>query len=392
MDSQVGMISTKSIAEGDSRIVGLEYLKLQGATIYWANHELPWPGRANVTVSLIALRKGHWSSSVSLNGNHVPEITSRLTTESGSSAHKLDSNKGLCSDGIKIQGDGFIISDQERDFLISQDERNSTVTSRYITGIDLTQGIGGQPSAWIINFGRMNQVDAMAYREAFSVLEARVKPYRDSLTGQIHEKSFWKFWDKRESFFDGMRHSQKILACPSTAKYLIMTFIDLRWVPSHSIKLFSFDDFEHFSIMQSSIHEIWARVSAEKGLCLTDLYNMIHDADNSDADLQSVRELIEQNDRDVLNSYGWGDVPLEHDFHKVPYLSSRDNVRFTISERSRIEILDRLSRLNFQIYQQENSRVTPEATRKARSGKKRTNQEAGDLFNVDTAEMEAADD
>lgn len=432
--SQIGMISTKSIAEGDSRIVGLEYLKLQGATIYWANHELPWPGRANVTVSLIALRKGHWSSSVSLNGNNVPEITSRLTTESGSSAHKLDSNKGLCSDGIKIQGDGFIISEQERDFLISQDERNSTVVAPYITGIDLTQGVGGQPSAWIINFGRMNQADAMAYKEAFSVLEARVKPYRDSLTGQIHEKSFWKFWDKRESFFDGMRHSKKILACPSTSKYLIMTFIDRKWVPSHSIKLFSFDDFQNFSIMQSSIHEIWARfqsgkldqrlaynltkafgtfpwpkerplgtigkhlyefrmrVSAERDLCLTDLYNMIHDADNSDPDLRMLRELIEENDRDVLNSYGWSDVLLEHDFHKVSYLSDKDNVRFTISERSRIEILDRLSKLNFQIHQQEIESANLEANGKARPGKKRNNREAGDLFSVDTAGMEAVDD
>ncbi len=432
--SQIGMICTKSVAEGDSRIVGLEYLKLQGATIYWANHELPWPGRANVNVSLIALRKGHWSSSVYLNGNNVAEITSRLTTESGSSAHTLYRNKGLCSDGIKIQGDGFIISQQERDSLISQDERNSTVMSPYITGIDITQGVGGQPSAWIINFGRMNQVDAMAYKEAFSVLEARVKPYRDSLTGQIHEKSFWKFWDKRENFFDGMQHSKKILACPSTSKYLIMTFIDRAWVPSHSIKLFSFDDFQNFSIMQSSIHEIWARfqsgkldqrlaynltkafgtfpwpkerpqgaigrrlydfrarVSAEKDLCLTDLYNMIHNLDNSDQDIRNLRELIEENDRDVLNSFGWSDILLEHDFHQVPYLSEKDNVRFTISERSRIEILHRLSRLNSQIHRQEIESAILEANGKAKPGKKRTNREAGDLFSADTAGMETVHD
>lgn len=36
-DAQVGMIATKSIAEGDSRIVGTEYLISKGAKIYWAS-------------------------------------------------------------------------------------------------------------------------------------------------------------------------------------------------------------------------------------------------------------------------------------------------------------------------------------------------------------------
>lgn len=337
--AQIGMIATKSVAEGDSRLVGLEYLKSKGATIYWVIHELPWPGAANVTVSLLALRRGAWASSLLLNGRVVSEITSRLTTESISTIHKLIRNRGLCSDGIKIQGDGFIISEQEKLSLLDQDERNAAVIAPYITGIDLTQGVGGQPSAWIINFGKMNEREARTYKGPFSILEARVKPYRDSLIGQIHEKSFWKFWDKREAFFDSMNSSERVLACPSTAKYLIATFIDLKWIPSHSIKLFSFDDFSTFSIMQSSIHEVWARlqsgkldqrlaynltkafgtfslpkehpsnsigedlwrlrerVSVQHNVCLTDLYNALHDEGNSESDFRSIRDLIVQNDK-----------------------------------------------------------------------------------------------
>ena len=168
-DAQIGMIATKSIAEGDSRLVGTEYIQGRGATIYWAIHELPWPGKANVTVSMLAIRKGLWNSKAHLNGNVVEEITSRLTTDSISTAHKLSKNRGLCSDGIKIQGDGFIITDKERLALLKHDHRNHEVIRPYITGIDITQGIGGQPTAWIIQFGRMNARDAATYEKAFLI-------------------------------------------------------------------------------------------------------------------------------------------------------------------------------------------------------------------------------
>ena len=355
-DAQVGMIATKSIAEGDSRLVGTEYLQGRGATIYWAIHEFSWPGKANVTVSMLALRKGIWTSKSLLNGNIVTEITSRLTTDIISTAHKLSRNKGLCSDGIKIQGDGFIISDQERLDLLAHDQRNSEVIRPYITGIDITQGIGSQPSAWIVQFGRMGAHAAATYEKAFALLEERVKPYRESLTGQIHEKDFWKFWDKREKFFQSVKSSRKILACPSTAKYLIMIFLDLSWIPSHSIKLFAFDDFSSFSIMQSSIHEVWARFQSGKleqrlaynltksfgafpwpktmpkhcfaeeilklrtqiclneKLCLTDLYNTLHDSKCKEVAFREIRNLIEENDNAVLSAYGWSDLALDHDF------------------------------------------------------------------------------
>ena len=150
-DAHVGMVATKSIAEGDSRLVGPEYLQGRGATIYWAIHELPWPGKANVTVSMLALRKGPWTAAALLNGNVVTAINSRLTTDSISTAHKLARNRGRCSDGVKTQGDGFIIANRERIDLLSHDQRNSGVIRPYITGKDIAQSIGSRPSARAID-------------------------------------------------------------------------------------------------------------------------------------------------------------------------------------------------------------------------------------------------
>ena len=184
------------------------------------------------------------------------------------------------------------------------------------------------------------------------------------------KKDFWKFWDKRERFYARMSTTKRILACPSTAKYLIMVFISSDWIPSHSIKLFAFDDFVSLSIMQSSIHEVWARfqsgkleqrlaynlsksfrtfpwprsmpedgpandlwnlreqISRDENICFTDLYNALHDKGHDVATIQRLRELIVKNDYAVLAAYGWDDLTLGHDFHAASYLPENDRVRF----------------------------------------------------------------
>ena len=47
------------------------------------------------------------------------------------------------------------------------------------------------------------------------------------------------------------------------------------------------------------------------------------------------------------------DQYLEHGFHDVNYLPWSDRVRFTISDRARLEVLRRLSELNHQRYEEE---------------------------------------
>lgn len=389
-DAQIGMIGTKSIAEGDSRLVGVKYLLDSGARIIWAVHELPWPGKASVTVSLLVIKKGSWSAPSLLNKEYVAVISDRLTSSSIAEASKLDANRGLCSDGIKIQGDGFVISDQERMLLLAADGRNAEVIRPYITGIDITQGVNAQPISWIINFGKRTEAEANAYSAPMQLLRERVKPYRDSLTGQIHEHDFWKFWDKREAFFERMKNAKQILACPSTAKFLILTFINPSWLPSHSVKLFAFEDFGSFALLQSSVHESWVRLQSGKldqrlaynlskgfatfpfperaanadlgeqlfslrrdicgnrGLCLTDLYNKVHDTSNVDIDIIRLRKLIAQNDAEICALYGWHDITLDHQIRGVSYLPTTDNSRFAMSEASRLEILNRLAMLNWQ--------------------------------------------
>ncbi|BFN06398.1 Eco57I restriction-modification methylase domain-containing protein [Pseudomonas aeruginosa] len=432
----VGMVATKSIAEGDSRTVGTAWLRTKSAKFIWAVHELPWPGQASVTVSLLVMIRGDWKGAYTLNGKRAIGINSRLADHDGEDVPEpkaLLSNRGKCTRGIVVLGSGFLISEEERQEYLSNDPRNNEVIKPYLTGMDIVQGVGSKPTGWIISFGLMPYDKASKFSKPFQRIEELVKPYRDGLTGQIHEADFWKFWDKREDFFASMQGKSRILACSRTAKYLAMVFIDEGWIPSDGVGLFSFSDFSSFAIMQSSIHETWARQQSGKleqrltynfsktfstfpwpkthsidevgesfysvrskycenhACCITDMYNAFHDEGRADADLAEARAHFVNLDREVLRAYGWDDIDLDHGFRDVTYLAKTDCRRFTISEIARLEILRRVSDLNLHRHNEESEQSqkkkpkSSKPTRGGRSTKGASKEILSDLFDEENA-------
>ncbi len=57
----------------------------------------------------------------------------------------------------------------------------------------------------------------------------------------------------------------------------------------------------------------------------------------------------------ITQAYGWTDLSLNHGFQEVSYLPENDRIRFTISEAARLEVLRRLSELNRQRNEAEDS-------------------------------------
>lgn len=53
----LGLIATNTIAQGDTRLGGLEPIVNDGGTIYRAINNLPWPGYAAVVVSVVYVAK-----------------------------------------------------------------------------------------------------------------------------------------------------------------------------------------------------------------------------------------------------------------------------------------------------------------------------------------------
>jgi hypothetical protein len=81
---------------------------------------------------------------------------------------------------------------------------------------------------------------------------------------------------------------------------------------------------------------------------LTKTYNRFHDAEETAADIQKLRDLHVEMDKAVATAYGWTDLELGHDFHET-----KQGLRYTISEPARREVLARLLKLNHDRYAEE---------------------------------------
>jgi hypothetical protein len=203
-------------------------------------------------------------------------------------------------------------------------------------------------------------------------------------------------------------------------KYIAFGRVTGKRVYSNAIAIIASDDFSLAGVVSSSVHEVWARrygsynlmliryspsdlfdtfplpqdfqdelkvvggkyfhtrerIMSSIQIGLTDFYNAIHNPEETRSNFQNFRELQIELDSLVARSYGWGDIDLGHGFHTVSYLAGGDEVRFTVSEAARLEVLRRLLELNMQRHEEEvaqglhddaTQRASPRATRARRT-------------------------
>jgi hypothetical protein len=388
-----GLLATNSISEADTREVGLEYLVRIGGVIFRANVSVPWPGAAGVAVSILYVTKGLKELKPILNDSPVHRITALLDDHDGeANPFRLVRFADRYAQGPTINGDGFIISRKECEALIALDAKNSEVLWPYLNG-DLLNNLPSlaNPPLFVINFCDWSLEKAQEYPAVFQIVEERVRAKRESLSGQIHEARYWLHWDRREAFFKRHADCNRWLATTITTKHLAFTLIPKNWYCSHAIKLFALTDFGSFAILQSSIHEVWARkyssqletrlrystsdafdtfpfpnnpdclgqvgetyqefrdaVKRKDSQGLTDTYNRFHDRGEQSADIARLRVLHVEMDQAVAAAYGWSDLDLGHGFH-----ATKQGERYTLSEPARRTVLDRLLALNHQRYEEE---------------------------------------
>ena len=102
-------------------------------------------------------------------------------------------------------------------------------------------------------------------------------------------------------------------------------------------------------------HALRAECMVENNFGLTKFYNAFHNPSEKSSRLEELRSLQCQMDLAITQAYGWTDLSLNHGFQEVSYLPENDRIRFTISEAARLEVLRRLSELNRQRNEAEDS-------------------------------------
>lgn len=395
-----GLLATKSITETGSRVVCLDQIIGMGGAVYRGCSRMVWPGNAAVVVSIAWVARNGWQGQKVLDDRTVSAITGALEEDFQIKRPiKLKALKGKFSQGQDIMGRGFELTAEERAEMLSLDPSCEEVILPLFNGQDLNTMPRLEPYRWVIYFRDWSEEKARKYGAVFRRVEERVKPYRDALTGQIHQDCFWKFWDLRPALMREVAAHETLLASAIVTKYVTFRNVPTNNIYNTKTKIYFLRRWPEFAVLQSSHHQEWAfwtcgtlgastlnystsyaletwpmpvldgneelddlgeryhshreSLMADEAIGLTQLYNRFHDRSDDDSRIQVMRDLHREIDYAVARAYGWDDLDLEHGFHAVPYLPENDRVRFTISDRVRLEVLRRLSELNHQRYEEE---------------------------------------
>ncbi len=213
-----GLLAVNTIAEGDTRSVGLDAMVGFGAVIYAAYPNEPWPGKAAVVTNRVHVHKGAWSGLRTILGRTVAFISPYLSDREEWAPRRLIANKGTTFQGTNVLGMGFVLTAAEAELMLSADAKNSEVVLPLISGEDINSNPTQKPSRWVINFWDWPEARAREYELPFArVLEA-VKPERDRLGGNAtaegRKKKWWLHGRDAKALYHALGRGQPFMKHP----------------------------------------------------------------------------------------------------------------------------------------------------------------------------------
>jgi hypothetical protein len=375
----LAMVATNTISEGDTREGGLAPILNANGAIYRAQTQVSWPGIAAVKVSIIHLLKDTEASDCKLNSMNVPRVSAFLKPGSTDSSPRKLARHLYFAQGSKIYGQGFLFDDRDSkaspvavmDDLISRQPELKSRIFPYMRGEDLTSSPRPSPSAHCIYLSDIkDEAELSRFPELAQIVKQKVKPERDALgSNPVNTPlkiKWWAYQAHRPELYERISGKSKVLAHSNVSKYIAFSFLDPGMIYSMSLILVDVDSDADFGILQSRIHEEWARflcstledrlrytpsdclatfpypfesptspsdafsaksmnletvaylsteyynkradamVSTGKGL--TALYNDFNDPACQDLRITELRDCHSDLDKSVFNSYGWSDI------------------------------------------------------------------------------------
>lgn len=345
-----------------------------------------------------------------LDGEPVDFISSRLDAEPEAEPRRLPQNEGRAFIGDYVRGIGFVLESEEAEALLAKDPRNAECLFPYLNGEDLNSHPEQKPSRWVIFFHDWELKQAEQYPDLLRIVNELVKPERERLSGPGDKRNreyWWQFGAYRSGMRRAIASLRRVLVRSRVSELHAVAFVPKSSFYGDATVVFAFDDDYHFALLQSSVHELWLRKQASslrtdvrytptdcfdtfpfpleeyermansewrieetpepfrraaeigaeyhehrrqimlaRNIGLTKTYNLFHDPNCADADIQRLRELHVEMDRAILACYGWPDLDPQHGF----YANDRGQTRFAVSPEARRKLLRRLLELNERIF------------------------------------------
>lgn len=392
----VAFFATNTVAQGDTRQVGLDWLfGEEGWMAYRAVKSRPWPGQASLEVAQLWLCRRKEGIKQTLDGSTVAGITSQLepTSRAVGLPQALVANTKLSFQGSLLATTGFVLSPTDAANLRGESGASASVIKPYMNGEDLNESPTLTASRFALDFGDMDKAAAQSRGPCFQWVEQRVLPEvnakRASYSGWIDR--WWQFWRPRRELYSAIQAMHRVIVLTLVSKYVLPAFVPTGQVFAHRLVVFHYGDDFHFGLLASSFHQDWAvkysstletRLNYAPTDCfetfpqpayseaveaagkalddhrrplmiannegLTKTYNRVHNPAEKSAGIVRLRELHRELDYAVRDAYGWQDLDLDYGFH-----DTSQGVRCTFGPAARTEVLDRLLELNHQRYAEE---------------------------------------
>jgi hypothetical protein len=385
-----GLIATNTIAQTDTREVGLDQMVNHGSTIARSIQSKPWPvSSATLEYAAVWGARSQIDKSVPRisDGEPVRYITTLLEPEGTSTGHpiRLSTNKGKAFIGCFVNCvDEFSVDEETVRRWTQADASLTQVVKAYFGGEELNRSPSGTASRWILDFSGLSLDQVKRWPEVYTYAYSRIRPARQRIKNKPKLQEKW--WLYEATALD-MRKAilglDEVLAIARVSKSLMPLRIKTGGVPSEQVIVFATDSYSDQAILSSSFHQLWAikygsgmrsdprytpsdvfetfprpegthrlevvgraldeerrKVMLSREIGVTALYNLVNDPhllNASDSEVSNLRDIHAELDEAVLDAYGWSNVTLHHGFHAY-----RKMVRWTVSPAARVEILDRL--------------------------------------------------
>lgn len=386
----LGLIATNTVAQGDTREVGLDRMVADGFTIVRATQSKSWPvTTANLEYAAV------WGTRRSI-PDTVPRVADGVVVERLSPllepAGRVDGmpvrlaeNSSVAFIGSYVNCiDEFTMSSDRANDVLSSDPATRGVIFPCLGGEDVNQKPKCDASRWIVDFTGLDEREIGQHGQAYRWVLDRVRPARLKLTNKPRlQERWWLYEAPGLKMRKAIARLGEVLVIAVVSKTVMPVRVPTGQVFSHKLAVFATDSYADQAALSSSLHQVWAirygstmrtdvnyspsdvfatlprpgpsdrlveigrtlevelrEIMLRRELGLTKLYNLVNDpdmSDSADSDVARMREIHVELDRAVMAAYGWDDVPLDHGFH-----SYRQVRRWTVSPTARVEILDRL--------------------------------------------------
>ncbi|UFW82995.1 N-6 DNA methylase [Bradyrhizobium barranii] len=363
----MGIIATKTIAQGDTREGALHRILDSGGQIVRARRSFPWPGEASVFVVVLHLLRGQLRCAPDLDDALVPRISAFLVPGTvDASPARLFANPYI-SEGSKIYGQGFLFDDSDgsanpvslmHEILAAWPEMKDRILP-FIGGDEINSRSDHSSHRHVIFLSDLKEEGELdRYKPLVAIVKEKVYPdrmrLRDTSSGKQLKKKWWAYQAHRPKLYEQAYKLERVIVTSLVASHLSFVFVPSASVFSHKLGVIPSSGAAIFACVQSRPHELWTRflsapvgdgVSYSPTDCfstfpfpakfetnsaleaagesyhafraqlmiarnegLTKSYNRFHARVENAADITRLRALHAEMDAAVLRAYGWDDL------------------------------------------------------------------------------------